>query len=195
MDLAQTLADGFRRVLNRCRKWPLMLIAVGITISMQSIVLVWQIVESEWVLHNGFTVHLRVDPADNYDFVRGNYFEFIPSVFRHSFPSGRDIVAGDEVIVGTTDPQHTQWAILASEPGGNRPYYRVTVKSANDGYYFLTPPFRRIYLDDDALSAVTKSLSHRKAGEKESIYLIVKHYKDHAMISGIQVGNHSFYQR
>jgi len=166
---------------------------VVVTVSLQGIVLVWQIAESEWVLHRGVTVHLRVDPADDYDFIRGNYFEFIPSVFRHSFPSGRTILAGDEVIVGTTDSQHTQWAILSEVPSGNRPYYRVTVKSANDGYFFLTPPFRRIYLDDEVLAAVTQSLSHRKTGEKESIYLIVKHYKDHAMISGIQVGNRSFY--
>ena len=195
MDLAKKIKIRFRTWVAWCRQWPLVLVAFAITVFFQLIVLTWQVVGSEWVLHRGITVRLKVDPAGSYDFFRGPYFEFIPSVFRHSFPSSRSILAGDQVVVGPTDRQNTQWAILSTAPTGNVPYYRVMVKSSNAGYFFLTPPFLRIYLDTDAMAAVRKGLNKGRNGQKEPIYLIVKHYKEHAMISGLQVGTRNFYQK
>lgn len=193
MDIKKLIRWNWAPLKRWIGRLPTVKIAVGVVILAQSIAIGWRVVESEWILSRGITVRLAIEAEDPYDPIRGNYFSFIPNVFRHSFKSSLPIVAGDRVWVGTVDSKQSQWAILDSVPTTNVPYYRVVVKSSNHQQFFLSPPFRRIYLNDDAKAAVLKAVSMPK-GRRIPIFLIVKHSGNRSIISGIQVGPQYFFQ-
>lgn len=179
-------------ITSKVKTAPWLIIGMVFVVGAQLTVVSWRIIRSEWIIANGITVKLAVEASDVYDPFRGNYFGFIPTLFRHSFPSGLPIFVGDQVIVGALNNRHSDWAILESVPTDNMPYYRVTVQSANDGQFFLSPPFRRMYLDDEAKAAVLAALTPR--GPKVPICLVIKHHGDRSILEGIQVGNQVYLQ-
>ncbi len=174
-------------VLRWFKKIPIIPTLVGMAIGSQLLVILGLGISSEWIVRRGTIVRLQVDAIDAYDPFRGHYFEFVPMVFRHSFPSSMAISAGDTVIVGPTDKDVSQWAILTAPPAGDTPYYRVRVESSNNGYFFLSPPFKQIYLDSDEMERLRKRLGKARRGQKVPMTLIVRHRGDHAIILGLQV--------
>lgn len=160
----------------------------------QCVALVWFVAQSEWILHRGTLISLAVDPIDDFEPFQGVYFEFVPTVFRHSFPSAKALSVGQKVAVIPVDSAQTQWAILPAVPSTNIPYFVLPIKSANSGNFFIEPPFNRIVLDHASREAVSHAIGDGKSPKKAFIFILIRQYKDHSIIQGIQVGNRRFYQ-
>jgi len=179
------LSAWLDRVTDVATPMAVLVVAIGLQLG----VMLVHIIESEWTLHYGEMIKLAIDPIDPFDPFRGAYFEFIPQVFRHSFPSRQPMSVGDQVIVVAVDPKRTQWAISADRPRSNQPYFRLTIKSANGNNFFIAPPFRRVILDDESKQIVKEAFGNGRSPKHGAIYLLVRQRGDHAMIQGIQVGN------
>ncbi|NBV41827.1 hypothetical protein EBR96_03560, partial [bacterium] len=105
----------FRKITSEIlRYWArvdLRILALTSTIVAQLVLLIWIIGNGEWILHRGVQVRLQIEALDPYDPVRGNRFEFVPSIFRHSFPCQAPIAPGQMVMVAPTEKGFSNWAV------------------------------------------------------------------------------------
>lgn len=134
------LIKQVRAVLMANRQWVWVLIGI-----LQLGVLLGYMGVGEWVLRRGMVVTLSVDPLTPYQPVKGQKMEFLLSIFQHSFSYNEPLQVGDWVVVQAVDPLFRSWGIRA-KPLPGLPYFKCAIQSTNQGYYFISPPFRDIRL-------------------------------------------------
>lgn len=108
----------------------------------------------EWVARGGGQlIRLQVEALSTYGVVQGQGVRFVPTVFQHSFESTSSLQPGQWVVVQPIDVMAQQWELRVT-PQPTKPYLWVQVKTANQGHYFVTPPFQSIRLSASDAKAV-----------------------------------------
>jgi len=151
----------------------------------------------EWVARGGGQlIRLSVEPLSTYGVVQGQRIRFVPTVFQHSFDSTEGLQPGQWVVAQPLDARAQQWGLRVT-PQSGIPYLWVQVKTANQGHYFVTPPFQSIRLSASDAKAIARCFDDTIKGNtpyKVSMSVAVRQSGPTWVLTGIWVSGR-FYRR
>lgn len=193
--MVQPMAGVMHRMLSWARRHANTALVVGMLV--QCGVLAGWLGYREWVVRGGGTlIRLQVEPLEPYGVVQGQRIRFVPTVFQHSFESTGLLQPGQWVVVQPIDAGAQQWGLrVTPQPG--RPYLWVQIKTANQGHYFVTPPFQSIRVSAADAKAVARRFDDTIKGntpDKVSMSVAVRQSGSTWVVAGIWVSGR-FYRR